>query len=71
MGDEGEFWRDVNAHRKALRDKFGVDCDGCKRNHPKRCPTIMLPQQKCLVCGRRDPRPRLTQEQVNSVNSTT
>lgn len=55
----GEFWRDVKAERKARREKHGSPCPGCQKKEPKRIPTTLLPQQRCKVCGYRDPRPRL------------
>ena len=54
----GEFWGDVKKARKERREKYGVDCPGCRKKEPKRIPTVLLPQQKCKVCGYRDPRPR-------------
>lgn len=56
----GELFRDWKAERRALRDQHGADCPGCRRVQPKRTPTILLPQQRCKVCGHRDPRPRLS-----------
>jgi hypothetical protein len=58
MGDMGEYFKDLKNNRKLLRQKFGVECPGCKVKRPKASPTILLPQQKCKVCGYRDPRPR-------------
>jgi hypothetical protein len=59
MGDEGEFWKDVKDAKKERRKKFGIECPGCRKKEPKRIPTILLPQQKCKVCGYHDPRPKL------------
>lgn len=61
MGDEGEFWNDIRSARKERRAALGVDCPGCRRIQPKRTPTILLPGQRCRVCGYRDPRPRQEQ----------
>jgi hypothetical protein len=55
----GEFWKDVKEARKERRALHGTDCPGCRKKEPKRTPTILLPQQRCKVCGYRDPRPRL------------
>lgn len=63
MGDEGEFWNDVKDARRNLRAAHGVPCPGCHIKQPKRDPTIMLPRQRCKVCGHVDQRPRLTDEQ--------
>lgn len=60
-GDVGEFFNDLRDLRRERRDKHGVECPGCISNHPKRDPTILLPQQRCKVCGYRDPRPRLAE----------
>lgn len=59
MGDMGEFYNGLRDERRERRAKFGVPCPGCIKDHPKREPTILLPQQRCKVCGHRDPRPRL------------
>lgn len=64
MGDVGDAFRELRAHQKMLRDQHGIDCPGCAKARPKACPTIMLPRQRCKVCGYRDPRPRLTNEQT-------
>jgi hypothetical protein len=66
MGDMGDYFNDVKDHKKRLREKYGVDCPMCKKNRPKACPTIMLPQQRCKVDGYRDPRPALTDEQYSN-----
>lgn len=63
MSDMGDAFRDVREYQKALRSKFGVDCPGCRKVQPKRTPTIMLPGQRCKVCGYWDQRPRLTDQQ--------
>ena len=55
----GEFWKDVRDDRKKRRTEFGIDCPGCRKKEPNRTPTILLPRQKCKVCGYRDPRPRV------------
>ena len=63
MAQLGEFWRDVKASIKDVREKHGIECPECKRLQPKRDATILLPQQRCKVDGYRDPRPRLDQNQ--------
>lgn len=62
MGDMGDMFNKMKAHRRALRDKFGVRCPRCQIVQPKREPTILLPQQRCKVCGYTDPRPRIAGE---------
>jgi hypothetical protein len=57
-GDMGEFWNDVKQARKERRAALGVDCPGCPKVQPKRIPTVLLPGQRCKVCGYRDPRQR-------------
>lgn len=61
MGDTGDYFRDLKDHRKMLRDKYGVVCPICKVNLPKANPSILLPQQKCKVCGYVDPRARISE----------
>ena len=58
-GDMGELFNAMREQRRELRAKHGVDCPTCTVNLPKACPTILLPQQRCKVCGYRDPRQRL------------
>jgi hypothetical protein len=54
----GDLWRGVREARKERRRAFGVPCPGCNIKQPKREPTIMLPGQRCKVCGHVDRRPR-------------
>jgi rRNA maturation endonuclease Nob1 len=56
MGDVGDYWNDVRAYHRDKRRKEGVECIGCITRHPKRDPTILLPGQKCRVCGHKDER---------------
>ncbi|OQA34016.1 MAG: hypothetical protein BWY57_00813 [Betaproteobacteria bacterium ADurb.Bin341] len=63
MSDTIDGFKAMKDHKKALRDKYGVECPECKLNRPKACATILLPQQRCRVDGYRDPRPELTDEQ--------
>jgi len=58
MGDVGDSFRALKAHKKALKDEHGVLCPGCQKKFPKAHPKILLPGQRCF-CGHRDPRPRL------------
>ena len=67
MGDMGDDFRAMKAHKKELRRKYGVECPQCKIKRPKTNATILLPGQKCKVDGYRDPRPELTQEQYSDV----
>lgn len=55
MGDMGEFFNDLKEHRKRMRREKGINCPGCIKDHPKRDPTILLPGQRCKVCGHRRP----------------
>lgn len=66
MSEHAEIWRAMDAHRKAMRAKYGVDCPFCEAARPrtKTNPTILLPQQRCRVDGYSDPRPALTSEQM-------
>lgn len=58
MGDMGDIFNEWRERKKQLRRDLGEDCIGCITHHPKRSPTILLPGQKCKVCGHRDTRPR-------------
>ena len=65
MGDMGDIFNAMRDQRRALRDTYGVDCPMCRQKQPRRAPSILLPGQVCKVDGYRDPRPRLTQEQID------
>ncbi len=54
----GELFRDWRETKRKRREEHGVNCPGCRRVQPKRIPSILLPQQRCKVCGYRDPRAR-------------
>ena len=56
MGDMGEMFREHREYMRGRKEKLGVDCPGCIKEQPKRIPTRLLPEQKCKVCGYRDPR---------------
>ncbi len=62
MSDYGDMCRELREERRERRAKYGVDCPGCRKKEPKRTPSILLPQQRCKVCGYRDPRPRQQRE---------
>lgn len=56
MGDMGDIFKAMKDERRERREQFGVNCPGCQVKEPKRTPTILLPGQRCKVCGYRDPR---------------
>lgn len=56
MGDMGDIYRSMKEDRKERRKKYGVNCPECNIKQPKRIPSILLPGQKCKVCGYRDKR---------------
>jgi len=58
MSDYGDLCRDMKSYKRNMKDRFGVKCEGCKAARPKAHPTIMLPQQRCRVCGNKDNRPK-------------
>ncbi len=62
-GDMGELFNAWRDQKKALRNRYGVNCPRCAEVRPKAHPSILLPQQRCRVDGYRDPRPYLTDEQ--------
>lgn len=51
MGDMGDMFREHREYIKDRKEKFGIDCPGCKIKEPKRIPTRLLPGQRCKVCG--------------------
>jgi hypothetical protein len=67
MGDMAEDFKSLKDHKKALREKYGIECPECKRKRPKAHATILMPQQRCRVDGYHDPRPELTDEQWSVV----
>ena len=60
MSDSIDTHRDLNAHKKALRAKYGVACPECVIKLPKANPTILLPKRRCRIHNYVDPRPDLT-----------
>lgn len=66
MGDMGDLYNALRDERRAIRAKFGVRCPDCNIKQPKREPTILLPGQRCKVDGYRDPRPRLTDAELDT-----
>lgn len=54
----GEMFNAMREERRQRRAKYGINCPGCNVKEPKRTPTILLPAQRCKVCGYRDPRKR-------------
>ncbi len=54
MGDMGDYYNDLEKHRKTKREAFGIPCPKCNVKQPKREPTILLPGQRCKVDGYRD-----------------
>lgn len=58
MGDVGDDFRAMREYMRERKARLGVDCPRCPVVQPKRIPTVLLPQQKCKVCGYRDPRLR-------------
>jgi hypothetical protein len=56
MSEEGDFWKEYREERKKERRRLGINCPGCNIKEPKRTPTILMPGQRCRVCGYKDPR---------------
>lgn len=63
MSDVADMYQGIQAHKKRLRAKHGVNCPECVRLLPKANPTILMPQQRCRIHGYRDLRAELTDEQ--------
>lgn len=58
MSEQGDLWREHREAVRAERRRLGIDCPGCPKVQPKRIPTLLMPGQRCRVCGYTDPRPR-------------
>lgn len=58
MGEQAEIWKDLRNERSERRKRLGVNCPGCPKVQPKRIPTLLLPGQRCKVCGHVDRRKR-------------
>lgn len=58
MGDMGDMYREWKDHKREQRRKFGLPCPVCTEKLPRAQPTIMLPGQRCRVCGYVDKRAR-------------
>jgi len=71
LSDTIETFRIIDAHRKALRARYGIECPECKRLLPKACPKILLPGDYCGKNGHkyRDPRPELTEADHQAIEN--
>ena len=56
MSDAVEDFRALKEYRKQQRRLLGINCLGCLKVNPRRSPTLLMPGQKCRVCGYRDMR---------------
>lgn len=56
MGDMREGFDLMRDERRRRRAEQGVPCPGCPKVQPKRDPTVLMPGQRCRVCGHRDDR---------------
>lgn len=68
--DDPEIWEALvrlKKARQALRQEYGAPCAECVRLLPKAHPSKMLPGQSCKIHGWKDPRPRLTPQQIDDV----
>lgn len=65
--DDWEIFRRLKSARKELRATYARPCPVCQQRLPKAPPSMLLPKQKCKIHGYQDVRPRLTEEEVNSV----
>lgn len=64
MSDYGDMCHELRDARRERRAKYGVACPGCQKVQPKRTPTILLPGQRCKVCGYRDSRERTAENSL-------
>lgn len=53
MGDMREAFDMLRDERRRRRVELGVSCPGCPKVQPKRIPTLLMPGQRCKVCGHR------------------
>lgn len=56
MGDMADDFKAMREQRKRDREQRGCPCSTCVRERPLACATILLPGQRCRVCGNRDQR---------------
>ena len=59
MSDMGDLFNGYKAHKRELKERYGVPCPACTIKLPKAQPKILMPNQKCW-CGYKDPRDILT-----------
>lgn len=59
MGDMGDTFRAYREHMAERKRLHGQACPRCVSQHPRRDPTILMPQQRCRWCGYRDQRERV------------
>jgi uncharacterized Zn finger protein len=67
MSDTIDDYKSMADHKKRMREQYGINCPVCTLKLPKAHPTIMLPKQRCKVCGYVDQRPHLTNEQYAAI----
>jgi hypothetical protein len=70
VGEMIEMYKTMKLHKKALRERFAVDCPACAIARPKAPASKLLPSQRCRVDGYRDPRPALTEKDYQDVANT-
>lgn len=58
MSDMADDFRAMRDHRREQRRAHGINCPTCAVKLPRAHPTILLPGQRCRVCGYVDPRGR-------------
>lgn len=65
MSEMGEMYRDIKDWQKARRRIWGEPCAKCRKEQPRRQPTILEPGRICKVHRPwyRDPRPHPTEEE--------
>lgn len=67
MSEIGETFALLKDGKRALRAKYGRDCPKCRELRPRANPSLLLPGQRCKVDGYRDPRPRITDFEFETV----
>jgi hypothetical protein len=68
MSDTVDDFRALDDYRKRVRRAFGVPCPVCRQLRPLTHAKILEPQQTCRAHKPhyRDPRPELTQADINT-----
>jgi hypothetical protein len=67
MSDAIDDFRALKQFRQKERAAYGRPCPVCVEKLPRAHPKILLPQQVCRMHRYRDPRPELTQQDIDAI----